>query len=281
MIILRNNYYSIIFAFMNREKSKTVSSDYRPTIQSLSRGLKLLDYVVSAGKPVELGELAMLLGVERSSAHRLMATLIVSGFIVQDSQKRYLAGPAILELASKVGSREQVHDIAGLYLNELAEKTGETTHLGVLGREQVVVTNCVASKHILAVTGRVGSSEPLYCTALGKAIACEMTDSEITQLSGNIKFKKYTPNTITSLSGFKKECLQVKEAWLAKDDEEFIAGIRCLAAPIKDFSGKVVAAVGISGPTSRLDDKEYEKAGKFVKDTAVELSKRLGYIVKE
>jgi len=262
---------------MGREKSKTVSADYRPTIQSLGRGLKLLNYVVSAGKPVELGELAMLLGIERSSAHRLMATLIVSGFIIQDSQKKYLAGPAILELATKVGSREQVHDIVGPYLDEITEKTGESSHLAVMGREQVVITSCVASKHILAVTGRVGASEPLYCTALGKAIACEMTDDELTQLFSNIKFEKFTPKTITTLTGFKKECLHVKEKWLAKDDEEFIPGIRCLASPVKNFSGKVVAAVGISGPASRLNNKEYEKAGKHIRETAIDLSKRLGY----
>ncbi|RKZ92026.1 MAG: hypothetical protein DRQ40_09210 [Gammaproteobacteria bacterium] len=262
---------------MGRAKSKIVGADYRPTIQSLGRGLKLLDYVVSAGKPVELGELAMLLGIERSSAHRLMATLIVSGFIIQDSQKKYLAGPAILELATKVGSREQVHDIVGPYLDEITEKTGESSHLAVMGREQVVITSCVASKHILAVTGRVGASEPLYCTALGKAIACEMTDDELTQLFSNIKFEKFTPKTITTLTGFKKECLHVKEKWLAKDDEEFIPGIRCLASPVKNFSGKVVAAVGISGPASRLNNKEYEKAGKHIRETAIDLSKRLGY----
>ena len=266
---------------MSRQKAKTVSADYRPTIQSLGRGLKLLDYVVLAGKPVELGELAELIGVERSSAHRLMATLIVSGFVVQDSQKKYLAGPAILELASKVGSREQVHDIAGPYLNELAEKTGETAHLGVLGREQVVLTNCVASNHTLAVTSRVGASEPLYCTALGKAIACEMTDSELKQLFGGIKFKKHTPGTIGSLSGFKKECVQVKETWLAKDDQEFREGIRCLASPVKNFSGKIAAAIGISGPKSRLGDKQFKKAGEIVRDTGIELSKRLGYVFEE
>lgn len=266
---------------MIKEKSKTVSADYRPTIQSLGRGLKLLDYVVSAGKPVELGELAWLLKVERSSAHRLMATLIASGFIVQDSQKKYLSGPAILELASKIGGREQVHDIANPYLNELAEKTGETAHLGVLGRGQVVLTNSVASNHTLAVTSRVGSSEPLYCTALGKALICEMDSNELKKVFDAIKFQRYTNSTITSLTKLQRECLQVNKDFLAKDDEEFREGIRCLASPVKNFSGKIIAAVGISGPKSRLGDKEFAKCGELVRKTAVDLSKRLGFVFEE
>lgn len=226
---------------------------------------------------MELGELTKLLGIERSSTHRLMATLIVSGFIIQDLHKKYLAGPAILELASKVGSRDQIHDIVGPYLNEIAEKTGETTHVGVMGRGQVVITNCVASKHTLAVTGRVGASEPLYCTALGKAISCEFTDDELAKLFSNLKFEKYTANTINTFARFKEECLHVKEKWLAKDDEEFIPGIRCLASPVKNFSGKIVAAVGISGPSSRLNNREFEKAGKYIRELSIDLSKRLGY----
>ena len=266
---------------MSKEKSKTVSADYRPTIQSLGRGLQLLDYVVLAGKPVELGELAELIGVERSSAHRLMATLVAYGYIVQDSQKKYLAGPAIMELASKVSGREQIHDIAGPYLNDLAETTGEAAHMAVLGREGVVLTNCVASNHTLAVNSRVGDTEPIYCTALGKALACEMTDNELRQLFDGVKFQKHTSGTITSLGRFKKECLQVSTDWLAKDDQEFREGIRCLASPVRNFCGKVVAAIGISGPKSRLGDKEFKKAGEIIRDTGIELSKRLGYVFEE
>ncbi len=72
--------------------------------------------------------------------------------------------------------------------------------------------------------------------------------------------------------------MHVKAEWLAKDDEEYIAGIRCLASPVKNFSGKVVAAVGISGPSSRLNNKEFEKAGQYIREIAIDLSKRLGYI---
>jgi len=253
----------------------------RPTIQSLGRGLKLLEYVACASKPVELGELAELIGIEKSSVHRLMATLIAGGFTIKDPQKRYLAGPAIMELASKISSREQIHDIAGPYLKDLAERTGEAAHMAVLGREGVILTNCVASNHTLAVNSRIGDSEPIYCTALGKTLVCEMADKQLKALLGKSKPKKYTPKTITTTAGFIAECHAVRSDRLARDDEEFRVGIRCLASPVRNFSGRVVAAVGISGPKSRLGDKQFKKAGEIVRDAGIGLSKKLGYVFKE
>lgn len=265
---------------MAKSKSKSKNTNYRPTIQSLGRGLKLLDYVVSANKEVELGELAEFLGIEKSSAHRLMATLIAYGYILQDSQKRYVPGPAIMELASKLSNRLGVHDIAGSYLNELAENTGETAHLAVLGRDGIILTNSVASNHTLAVTSRVGESEPLHCTALGKAIICEMGEEAIKAAIGN-KLKKYTDNTIGSVTAFMKEIRQVSLDRLAKDDEEFRAGVKCLAAPVRNFGGDVVAAIGISGPKDRLNDVQFEEMGKLVRKTGINLSKRLGFVFEK
>jgi len=262
---------------MSRKTDKP-RTNYRPTIQSLGRGLTLLDHVISAGKPVSLGELAALLEIQRSSTHRLMATLVAYGYIHQDTGKRYIPGPAIMELASKVGSREQVHEIAGPYLNALAEKTGETTHMAVLGRDGAILTNCVTSNHTLAVTSRVGQAEPLYCTALGKALVCETAEKEIKLLLGKGRLKKYTPKTITTTAGFIAECHAVSSDRLAKDDEEFRGGIRCLAAPVKDFRGNVVAAIGISGPTSRLTNTQYEAMGNLVREIGIALSKKLGYV---
>lgn len=237
----------------------------------------MLDYVVSAEKPVSLGELSGLLKIERSSTHRLMATLIKYGYVVQDDDKMYLPGPAIMELASKISHRVQVHDIAKPYLNDLASQTGEACHLGVLGRGQVVLTDCVSSNHALAVTSRVGQNEPIYCTALGKALVCEHEQEQLEEVLGNQKFKKYSSNTLTSFTKFEAQCKQISECLVAKDDEEFRVGIRCLASPIKDFTGKIVAAIGISGPKERLDDGIFEKYAAYVKQAGIELSQKLGF----
>ena len=140
------------------------------------------------------------------------------------------------------------------------------------------MTNCVSSNHTLAVTGRVGAAEPLHCTALGKAVICQMQDSSLKAILGRGRLKKYTDHTIVSVRSLIQECHRIESSWLAKDDEEFRLGIRCLAAPVKNFAGNVVAAIGISGPVSRLNDQRFEQMGILVRNTGIELSKKLGFV---
>lgn len=263
---------------IDSEKKTALRS--RPTIQSLDRGLTLLEYVVSAAKAVPLGELADLLGIERSSTHRLMATLLKHGYVIQDVHKMYLPGPAILELASKVGNRRGVHELAKRYLADLAEKTGEASHLGILGRGYVVLTDCVSSNHALAVTSRVGQNEPIYCTALGKALVCQMDEKQLKRILGDGPLKPYCEGTITSLRELMAECERVRKDLVAVDDEEYRAGIRCLASPVRDFTGQVVAAIGISGPKERLKDDVFRRYAEYVKKAGVELSCQLGFCEK-
>jgi len=249
----------------------------RGTIQSLERGLMLLEYVVNTSKAVELAELAKVLGIEKSSTHRLMATLISHGYIIQDSQKHYLAGPSINELASKAKSRLQLSDVAGRYLNELAKSTGETAHIGILSRGQVILTHNVSSNHTLTVVSRVGHSEPLHCTSLGKALLCGMNENKINSIAGRGKLKAYTKNTITSVSKLIKECEKVRTTGMARDDEEFREGVRCLAAPVRDAEGKIIAAIGVSGPASRFTGERFERAAEQVRNIGYKLSAELGY----
>jgi len=254
---------------METTKMQKIAS--RPTIQSLERGLVLLRYVVSANEPIRLGELSVFLGIEKSSAHRLMATLIRQGYIVQDNQKQYLSGPMIIELASRIGNRLKVHDAAIPLLQQLAEETGETAHLGILSGSEAIMTHCVSSNHVLAVTSRIGDKEPLYCTALGKALICEMKPEKIKTLLGSVRWKKYTGHTITSLGKYLRECEQIRADGFAKDNEEYRLGVRCLAAPVRDFSGQIIAGIGISGPISRLHDKYFFQASQTVKKIGIEL----------
>jgi len=265
---------------MKNTRIKT-SNRSRSTVQSLDRGLLLLDFVVSSDRPVVLGELAELLGVEKSSAHRLMATLMRHGYAMQDAQKGYIPGPAIMEQASKLGNRGGVHELAGPFLSELADITGETAHLGILRRGHVILTNSVASNHALAVTSRVGAAEPLYCTALGKALICECDEQKLRALLGKGRLKKYTAKTIGSISTLVNELVQIQTELLAKDDEEFRTGVRCLAAPVRDFSGAIVAAIGISGPSERLTEARFAQMGEHVRRAGIDLSRKLGFVWKD
>jgi len=258
----------------------TDSKASRPTIQSLDRGLQLLAQVVNSAEPLGLSELAEFLGLEKSSIHRLMATLITRGFVVQDSHKCYLPGLGIMELAAKVRRRHRLHELADVYVNELAQQTGETAHLAILRHDKVVFTNNVSSDHPLSVNIRVGQAEPLHCTALGKALLCNLENDQIKTMLGRGRLEKFTDNTIGTVSGFLKQCEQVRASLIAQDDEEYRLGIRCLATPVFDFSGKVVATIGISGPTSRLTDQVLSVSSEVVKTSGQKLSEALGYFVE-
>ncbi len=249
----------------------------RPTIQSLKRGLMLLDYIVCTEEPVSLTTLANMLGIEKSSTHRLLATLIEYGYIVQDSHKRYLPGHTIMELACKVSSRFEIHKVATPFLTELSERTGETAHLGIYRDDKVILTHCVSSHHTLAITSRVGSSEPLHCTALGKALICDYDKKKLREIFGCSRLKKYTSKTITSLAKLEIECRRIKDEGVAIDDEEFRIGIRCLAAPVRDFSRQIIASIGISGPKNRLDDRTFRRMKTTVKNIGIKMSNEMGY----
>jgi len=264
----------------NKQGKNRYSGGSRSTIQSLSRGLTLLEYVANASDRVALGDLADLLGIEKSSVHRLMATLVEHDYVVQDSGRKYLPGPAIQFLALKAGNRFQSHDVAGPFLAELTEQTGETAHFGVLYRNHVILTNCVSSGHALAVTNRLGEEEPLYCTALGKALVCDFDESKLKEAVGNSRLEKFTEKTIHTMDAFIEECHRVQRNLLACDDEEFRLGVKCLAAPVRDFSGNVVAAIGISGPADRLGPDRFEQVGRQVRQIGIEISARLGFVTQ-
>jgi IclR family acetate operon transcriptional repressor len=246
-------------------------------VQSLSRGLHLLEHVVHSDHPVPLTEAAELIGVDKSSAHRLLATLIGHGYLLQDHRRHYIPGPAILEIAAKSGRRQQLHSLAGPCLAELARSTGETAHLAILSRNRALLTGSVTSTHTLAVTSRVGDTDPLHCSALGKALICDLPSERLLDLLGRPPFEQFTPHTHTFLPQVLTDCRIVHNQGVAMDDEEYREGVRCLAAPVRDFSGAVVAAVGISGPADRLCSDEIDRASLAVRHAARELSGQLGY----
>jgi IclR family KDG regulon transcriptional repressor len=245
-------------------------------VQSLDRGLVLLQHVCLANRPVTLGELAELLEIEKSSVHRLMATLIRRGFVIQDPSKSYLPGLMLLELSSTGIDKASVFELAQPLLRVIARTTGETAHLATLKDSELVITHNVNSSQLLAVNTRVGQREPLHCTALGKALLCETGLEGLRGLLGN-RFKGYTERTIVTLKELHEACQRVAETGVADDEEEFRVGIHCLAAPIRGASGSIVAAIGLSGPSSRMNKTTLPKLREEIRHAAIQISVKLGW----
>jgi IclR family transcriptional regulator, acetate operon repressor len=248
-----------------------------PSIQSLDRGLFILETVARSSNPVGLGQLTTLLGVDRSSAFRLAATLKRRGFLANPAgRKDYILGPSIWRLARKYDWSRILVTLCHPHLRMLAEQSGETAHLAIReGRQALLVDHHTAPGQIIAISGQTGELVPLYCTAHGKALLADYGAAELQALFGAGPLQRYTPRTITTIPRLAKACAAIRESGFTVDDVEFQEGVRCLAAPIRDKDGAVVASIGISAPLIRLPREHVRGTARLVCQVASEVGSGL------
>ena len=247
------------------------------TIQSLDRGLILLEVIATADHPVSLAELTQKLAVDRSTAFRLAATLKRRGFIAQASGKRgYVPGSAFWRLSDKSAWLESLRQMSRDLLVELANTIGETVHLAVRRDTQVYFVDHVLSPQRIGVTYCTVQSDMLHTTSVGKALIIDYDRLALDELYGNEKLIKPTPRAAGTLDELADECSRTRQRGFAIDDEEGHAGVRCFAAPVRDGSGHVIAAVGISGPSERLPSGRWQEVGETVIATASRIADMYG-----
>ena len=251
-------------------------------IQSLDRGLILLEAVARAGRPVSLAELTAVLKIDRSSVFRLANTLKRRGYLAQlPESKRYALGSSIWRLASLFRFENLLLQVARPHVSALAEEAGETTHVAVREGVQAVLIDRQLTLKTVGVAGAgEGAGMPLHSSGLGKALLADFDREGLARLLGTAPLARFTRRTITSLDGLAAACAQVRACGYAVDDEEGYDGVRCLGAPIRDAAGSVVAAVGISAPGERLPRQAIKKAAARVFEAAAAISRELGYGVQ-
>ena len=254
-----------------------VRSECTPVIQSLDRGLIILAAVGGSGTPVSLGQLTDLLGVDRSSAFRLANTLKRRGFLAcPTGRKDYILGPSIWRLSREYDWSDMLVKLSHESLKRLTGETGETSHLAVREGKHALFIDHVTTNHVIAIAGQTGDLVPLYCTAHGKALLADFDKSQMNALFGNAPLKAHTKRTKVALDRLVQECAEINVWGFATDDEEYVDGIRCMAAPIRDRDHSVVGSIGISAPLSRFPKECYCSAGKRVAQAAKEIGDLLG-----
>ena len=241
-------------------------------IQSLAKGLKILNLLERSRQGMGTTEVAARLEIDKSSASRLLHTLANYGFVEQDeTSSRYLLGPQLVTLGQHLLNRITLRDYARPSLHELVDKTGECAHLAILAQRQALYIDQVESTAALRVESEVGTLSPLYCTALGKVMLafrdCCIPDD----------LKPFTHRTVTDQGTLVAQLEQTRQRGYAIDDEEYNYGVRCVAAPVYDHRRELVGAIGISGPAARVTLERIDEFGTVVKDIASALSTRLGY----
>ncbi len=251
----------------------------RNTSSSLRRALSIVMFLAEDGghpRGPTLTDLAKGLGLSKSTVLRLLAPLREVRLVDQDAESgRYRLGPQNAFLGQVYLERLDFREAAAPYLHELVESVGETVHLVVFDPPEIVYIDKVESPQPVRMHSRIGSRQPAYCTAVGKAFLAHSSDAVVEQVIAR-GMPPRTPATITTAERLHAELTAVRERGYAIDDVENEEEIRCVAAPVFDHSGAVATAISVSGPASRVTRGRVAEIGELLLASTKTLSGRLG-----
>lgn len=238
----------------------------------LGKSLKLLD-TLGEQRSLTFTELAKRTGFPKSTLHRLLESLSFEGLISFNSVKRtYTLGLRPLSWARDAWDTLEIRKLALEEMKKLNDTTGETVHLAVLDRDQIVYIEKFESKQQVRMYSSVGKRAPAYCTGIGKAIIAFLESDMQQALTSRLSFKRYTDRTIVNVEALQQELLRIRAQGYARDDGEHEAEIRCIAAPIVNYMGHSVAGISVSAPAYRLTPEGIEAWIPLVKEAVARVS---------
>lgn len=247
-------------------------------VQSVARGFDLLEAVASADE-IGLVELAHRTGLQPSTTHRLLATLIACGYVVQNPQtSRYRLSHKVVELAGGQEHRMQrLRTAVRPHLLMIRDATDETTNLCVLDRFTIVYVDQAESSRTVRMFTERGRRAPAHACAGGKAMLAFQSSDVLADLRERAPFASLTPHTITDADELEVELRRAHSRGYAIDREEYEDGVLCIAAPIFGSNGEVLAAASVSGPAARMLRQDLSELGELVRGRMLEVSRELGY----
>jgi DNA-binding IclR family transcriptional regulator len=236
---------------MKQKASQPPQRDY--SIQALQRGMKVLDALLESRTPLSLEQICAHTGLPKSTAFRVTVNLL-QGQYLTETEEGYWLGLKMLRFGALVEEKLDLTQQARPFLLELRNQANETTHLAVLDDDLRVVylEKLPTQQAVGLMMSRIGSTAPMHSTALGKAIAAFQPEEKIRQWIRTAGLKAYTQTTITHEDTFLQELCEIRSRGYAVDNGEFEASVRCVAAPIRDRTEGIIAAVSVSGPATRM-----------------------------
>jgi DNA-binding IclR family transcriptional regulator len=249
-------------------------------VQTIERVDHLLGILGKAGQGLSLGELAGAVGLPKGTTHRLLSSLVYFDYVQQDAvSRRYRLGFKLVTLGNCLLDQIDLHKVAQPHLLRLAQRTKETAHLVILDNDQALYIDKIQlSSEGLHMASRLGFRAPLHCTAVGKVLLAHLPEAEVDRIIARQGLSQHTVHTLTDGEGLKSHLGKVKADGYALDNEEHSDGVRCVAAPVRDMAGGVVAAISVSAPAVRVTLAVAENRVKpLVMETADNISQALGY----
>jgi DNA-binding IclR family transcriptional regulator len=249
-------------------------------IATINHALDILECFSHHRQELGVTELAASLDLSKNNVFRLLATLESESYIEQNhATENYRLGPKVLEIGQAYLNRLGILKVAHGHLETMVHACNEASYLALMREGDIIYLDMVQTSHPLRLRSRVGQRLPAYCTAAGKAQLAFEPRERLEELLATFAFKPFTPHTITSAEALLANLKDVAERGIALDLEEWELDVRCVGAPIRDYTGRVVASISITAPTVRMSMERIEREIiPLVVKTAGQISYRLGYV---
>jgi DNA-binding IclR family transcriptional regulator len=246
-------------------------------VKSAERTLEILDLLTTADRPLTFTEIGRALNYPRSSLHSLLHTMADRHWLeAADSGRAYALGIRAWEAGRTYLRAISLADRSLPFMERLRDRLDETVQLAILdGRHNVYVAKATGSQRLI-LASEVGRRLEAYATGLGKVLLAGLSEDELESRFKGVDMERFTPNTIRNLASLKRELQLIRKRGYGTDNEEYTLGVRCVAAPVRDSSGSVIAAMSVSVPTVR--DAVLRKDGpRLLLESADQLSRALGF----
>lgn len=221
-------------------------------LHSLDRAVSVLEILSQSDTPLSLAEICQRMGLHKSTAHRSLMVLERSALIERTVENRFRLGLRLHELGNRAVEQNDLPARVHPFSRRLSAQVGETVHLSILENTSIVYLDKMEPEHRVRMACRVGITNPVYCTSMGKAMLAFQPEKSMEQVISKIRFTAFTHKTLRSREALLKSLERVRRRGYAIDDEEIEVGVRCIGAPIFNEHHRPIAAMSISGPSSRI-----------------------------
>ena len=247
------------------------------TIQSLDKGLMLLELIEESRTPLSLQDIWLKLKWNKATIYRMLNTFQMRGYLIKNpASKTYTLGIKVLSLYNSFLSSFDIPQMVKPFLQRIVEETSEEAHIAVALDKRIVFIDRIKSPRMISTNSEIGLSMPLHATALGKVYLAYL-DPELAMEKLDLPLKKYSKNTITDIDELLNSFKEIRRNGYALDNGEFEDDMRCIAAPVFKASKTPFAMIGISGLHSNLTPEICQKHGKFIRDISIEISSHIGF----
>lgn len=247
-------------------------------IQSVERAADILELFLVTKPELSIKEISEHLNLSKSTVHGIIKTLEHRGYLQQNPEdSKYKPGIKLFELGNFVGKNLDIAKVAKPIIRELVDELNETVHLVSLQRDEIIYIEKVEGQSALTIYSQIGKRAPFHSTGVGKSILAHLNENEVNRILSSIPLETFTKHTMTNIEEIKDQLHAIREQGYAVDDEEIELGLKCIAAPIFNHQGNVIASISCAAPKMRLDEHKLPHVIAGIRRAAAEISSRLGY----